>query len=162
MAFKKLIKSGAHCELWIIGDGPTRPGIEKLAADLGIQSSVRFLGTVLDTSEFYKKFDVFVLSTHFEGHSLVALEAMSFGLPIVATRVSSIPEVITDNVNGLLFNPGDSVQLARSIKMLLDDDDLYNRISESSLNGIKTLPTTEDWATNVLSSYEYVLKLKDK
>jgi glycosyltransferase involved in cell wall biosynthesis len=159
-AFRILIESGIRCQLWIVGDGPTRPKMERLAAEFGIQSSVRFLGTVLNPSEFYSRFDIFVLSTHYEGHPLAILEAMGFGLPIVATRISSIPEVITDEVNGLLFNPEDSTQLAQAIKKILLDDKVYSQLSEASIKTFKVQHSVDDWANQVLSTYDQVLKLK--
>jgi glycosyltransferase involved in cell wall biosynthesis len=157
-AFKKIIMSNIDCELWLVGDGPTRKNIELLVEKLDLEKKVRFWGTVLDPSELYKQMDVFVLSTHYEGHPLVVLEAMSFGLPIVASRISSIPEVITDNYNGLLFNPGDSTHLATTLMKLLEDKKLFERISNTSLETVRSLPHMDDWANRVLDVYEQALK----
>lgn len=157
-AFKILIDKGVDCELWLVGDGPTKSEIEKLTQDLGIQSNVRFWGLVMNPSDLYKQMDVFVLSTHYEGHPLVALEAMSYGLPIVATKISSVPEVIEDNFNGMLFNPGDPAHLARTLIKLLEDKNLFMRISNTSFETVKTLPSMDDWARNVLDVYEQTLK----
>jgi len=159
-ACKILFDEGIYFELWLVGDGPTKPGIEKLTKDLRIQTNVRFWGTVLNTTDVYKKMDVFVLSTHYEGHPLVALEAMSYSLPIVATRIPSVQDVIKDNSNGLLFNPRDSDQLASILKNLLEDKNLFARFSQASLDTVKSLPTLDDWAGDVLKLYEDVLKRK--
>jgi glycosyltransferase involved in cell wall biosynthesis len=156
-AFRNLMETGLECELWIIGDGPTKASMEKLASDLGIKSSVRFLGTISNPIDIYRKFDIFVLSTHYEGHPLVVLEAMSIGLPIVATRISSLPEVITDGVNGFLVNPKDPHDLARAFQKILTDKALYSKLSEASLKFIKEQQTVDDWAENVLSVYERLL-----
>jgi glycosyltransferase involved in cell wall biosynthesis len=153
-AFSILLKTGIKAELWLVGDGPTKSLNESFAKKMGIESSVRFLGTVSDLSKIYKRFDVFVLSTHYEGHPLAILEAMSYGLPIVATRISSIPEIITDGENGLLVNTNDPTHLAQGIQKLLTDKSLYDRLSEAAFKTIKKQHTVDDWARNLLSLYE--------
>ncbi|HSW54157.1 MAG TPA: glycosyltransferase [Ignavibacteriaceae bacterium] len=161
-AFSFMRKGGQQNELWIIGDGPTRPRMEKLASELGIDSSVRFLGTLSNPYEMFQRFDVFVLSTHYEGHPLVLLEAMSFGIPIVATRISSIPEVIIDGVNGLLVNPRDSLDLAQAISIILTDKLLYSRLSAAAIETYKNQQTVDDWASYMISLYKRILKDKIK
>jgi len=161
-AFSILYKSGLESELWLVGDGPTRPDVEKLAKELGIESKLRFIGTVSNPDEFYRQFDIFVHSTHFEGHPLVILEAMSFGLPTVATRISSIPEVITDRVNGLLVNPKDPHDLAQALQKILTNKSLYVQLSEAALKTSKEHQSVDEWANNVVSMYEHVLASKSK
>jgi len=156
-AFSNLINSGKRYELWVVGDGPTRPDIEMLANEMGIGTHVRFIGTLANPTEMYQMFSIFVLSTHYEGHPLVILEAMSFGLPIVATKVSSISEVITDGVNGLLVNPKDPDSMAEAIQKLLTDQLLYDQLSEASLKTFKAQQTVDEWAAEILSVYEGVV-----
>jgi len=153
-AFNILYKNGLKSELWLVGDGPTRPDLEKLAKELGIESKVRFIGTVFNPTEFYRQFDIFVLSTHYEGHPLVILEAMSYGLPIVATRISSIPEIIKEGHNGLLVNPGDPNDLAQALRKILTNDLLYSQLSEASVKTTKEQQSVDDWAKNLLSLYK--------
>jgi len=159
-AFDLLLKTELKSELWIVGDGPTRPAIEKLTIELGLESSVRFLGTLLNPSEIFGKFDLFVLSTNYEGHPLVILEAMSFGLPIVATRISSITEIIFDGNNGMLVNPKDPSDLAKAFQNILSDELLYQRLSKAAIHSFKQQLTVDDWANNVVSLYENVLASK--
>lgn len=109
----------------------------------------------------YHKFDIFVLSTHYEGHPLVLLEAMSFGLPIVATRVSSIPDVLTDGVNGLLVNPKDPNDLAQALENLITNNSLYSRISEATIKNFEQQLSFTDWAYHVIALYEHLLKIKE-
>ncbi len=152
-AFNLLLNEGRDVELWIVGDGPTRPSIENLAKELSVSSKIKFLGTVLNPSEIIKEFDIFVLSTHYEGHPLVILEAMSYSIPIIATRISSIPEVVIDKENGLLTNPNDPIDLALAIKTLLVDDIIYDKLSIASGNAFMKQITVEKWASQVLSIY---------
>jgi len=156
-AFSILMKIGIKSELWLVGDGPTRADLQKLANELEIESYVRFLGTVSDLSEIYKRFDVFVLSTHYEGHPLVILEAMSFGLPVVATRISSIPEVIKEGKNGLLVNPEDANDLAQALRKILTNDLLFSQLSKASLKTTREQQSVDDWARDLISLYENVI-----
>ena len=143
-----------NAELWIVGDGPTRSSMEKLANELGLKSRVKFLGTILDPHTVFEQFDIFVLSTNYEGHPLVILEAMSYSLPIVATKISSIPEVIEDGVNGLLVNPKDPIDLSNAIISIMQDKSLYQKLSQQAGLSFKEQLTVGQWAEKVISIYE--------
>ncbi|MGB5531012.1 MAG: glycosyltransferase family 4 protein, partial [Ignavibacteriaceae bacterium] len=153
-AFSILCKSGIDSELWLVGDGPTKPGMEKLVKDLGIESKVRFWGTISHPAEMYHQFSIFALSTHYEGHPLVILEAMSYGLPIVATRISSIPETIAHEVNGLLVNPNDPQDLAQALQNLIENNALARRLGDAGRKFVKQQPTAKDWANHLIELYE--------
>lgn len=157
-AFNILLNRGFNCELWLVGDGPTRSDIEKLAQELSIKEKLRFIGTVSNPDEFYRQFDIFVLSTHYEGQGLVIQEAMSFGLPVVATRISGVPEVITDGINGLLVNHKDPNDLALTIQKIITNKSLYIQLSEEALKSIKQKQSVDGWAQSVLDLYENLLK----
>jgi len=156
-AFKILIESGKQYKFWLVGDGPNKPHIEKLAKEMEIDRYIRFIGTLANPSEMYHMFSIFVLSTHYEGHPLVILEAMSFGLPIVASRISSIAEIIKDGVNGLLVNPKDPHDMAEAIQKLLTDQLMYVQLSEAALKTFKAQLSVNEWAEKVLSVYESVV-----
>ena len=161
-AFSILCESGIESELWLVGDGPTRPDIEHLANELDVAQKVRFVGTVPNPAEMYCQFDIFALSTHYEGHPLVILEAMSYGLPIVATRISSIPETITHEVNGLLVNPQDPQDLAEALKKILTDQSLHSKLSEASRKTVDQQHSVNEWAEKVLELYENELNNNKK
>ena len=105
--------------LVIAGDGPERENLERLAANLGITESVRFLGTVTDIGSFYRVLDGFVLSSVSEGLPMAILEAMAAGLPIIATRVGAIPEALGEGTAGVLVNPSDEIALAEELGSLI-------------------------------------------
>lgn len=153
-AFKILCDWTIDCELWLVGDVPTKPSMEKLTYELNLQDKVRFVATILDLSNIYSQFDVFALSSHYEGHPLVVLEAMSFDLPTIAARISSIPETITNNFNGLLVNPQDPEDLASAIKRLLEDKQLAKKLGEAGRKYIEKQPTLKDWANKLINLYE--------
>ena len=153
-AFSLVLSKELNAELWIVGEGPTKNSIEILAQELGVFSKVKFLGVVLNPSELFEKFDIFVLSTNYEGHPLVLLEAMSYSLPIVATRISSIPEVIEDGVNGLLVNPKDPMDLANVLVSILHEEALYEKLSQQASLSFERQLTVDQWSEKMISIYK--------
>lgn len=111
--------SGA--EVMIAGDGPLRQELQSQAEQLGV--SAAFLGNRSDVPRVMAAMDIFVLSSANEGFGRVLVEAMAGGLPIVATSVGGVPEVVEDGRTGALVPPGDDGAMARAIQTLLDDPD---------------------------------------
>jgi glycosyltransferase involved in cell wall biosynthesis len=107
--------------LLIVGDGPERLRLEQLCARLGISHDVRFAGYRRDVLPYYEAAHVFALTSYSEGSPNVLLEAMDAGVPIVATRVGGVPEMIRDGEEGLLVPRGDVDSIGRSIVALLSD-----------------------------------------
>ena len=93
----------------IIGDGPRRPELELLAAQLGLSDCVHFLGKRFDVPELLGLLDVFVLTSHNEANPVSILEALATGKPVVSTAVGSIPETVLEGVTGYLVDPGDEL-----------------------------------------------------
>ena len=112
--------SQAH--LVIVGDGPLRDELQRQAAGLGLADRVRFLGARRDLGNILAAIDVFVMPSFWEGLPLAMVLAMGAGLPVVATRVAGIPEVIQDGVNGLLVTPGESGELGAALSRVVNDD----------------------------------------
>jgi glycogen synthase len=117
-------------EVVLAGDGPERPHLESLARRTGVQDRVRFLGFVPpeEVPALLPTADVFVLPSRYEELGSVLLEAMTCGLPIVATRTGGVPSVIADGVAGILVPPGEPDPMAAAIRQLLDDDRLAGRL----------------------------------
>ncbi|MDA1193155.1 MAG: glycosyltransferase [Candidatus Poribacteria bacterium] len=116
-------KSAAPFEVEIVGDGPERKALEALTEGFGLSKVVRFAGTVPyeRLSERYANADIYALTSHAEGMPLVVLEAMATGLPIVATDVQGMDELVTDGVNGRRFRVDDANALAIHLAELVDD-----------------------------------------
>ena len=87
--------------------------------------------------------DVFVLPSYFEALPVGVLEAMACGVPVVATSVGGIPDVIEDRVNGLLVEPGQPDALARAIVTILTDDALRSRLREAARSDVRKRFSTE-------------------
>ena len=93
--------------------------LHSLSAELGVTENVKFLGVRHDVDRLLAQADGFVLASRWEGFGLVFLEAMAAAKPVVATRVSAIPEVVEDNVTGLLVPPDDPAALAGALLELI-------------------------------------------
>ena len=91
--------------LVIAGKGPEEKNLKRLVKELKLKNNIFFIGHLNNVANFLKQIDVFCMNSKFEGLGLVMLEAMAFGKPIIAPRISAIPEVIKDGVNGLLTKP---------------------------------------------------------
>lgn len=127
----------------IVGDTAAEPGyfikLQHLVTALGLASRVIFYGHVSDKTvlaQFYQRANVFVLPSLVEGFGIVLLEAMSYGLPIVATRVGAIPELVQDGINGLLVPPADPAALAAAIRRVLDSPTLQEQYGRAGYNYI--------------------------
>ena len=112
----------AHAYLLVVGDGPLRDVLERQAANLGLSARVRFLGVRRDLGNILAATDVFVMPSFWEGLPLAMVLAMGAGLPVVATRVAGIPEVVQDGVTGLLVPPGDSGELGAALSRVVNGD----------------------------------------
>jgi glycosyltransferase involved in cell wall biosynthesis len=115
----------------IAGDGPLRPELERVAADLGFGERVSFLGVVDDMRPFFESVHVLAISSVAEGTPLSIVEAMGAGVPIVATAVGGIPEQVTDGHNGYLVEPRNPAALAERIGSVLADPNAATRLGEA-------------------------------
>src|SRR3989344_2000864 len=112
----------------IIGDGQERPRLEKMIAEKMLEKKVLLLGQIPDAYRLLPAFDIFLLSSVKEGFPWVILEAMSAKLPIIATKVGAVPEIIEDGKNGILVDPIYPKQMAEKIEELVNDDHLRQEI----------------------------------
>jgi glycosyltransferase involved in cell wall biosynthesis len=117
----------------VVGDGTERPALEEKVRVLGLTDHVLFEGWKNQTEviELYKNSDMFALASFAEGVPVVLMEAMSMQLPCIATRITGIPELITDGMDGLLVSPGSSDELAEALIRLMDDLPLRERLGRS-------------------------------
>ncbi len=107
--------------LIIIGEGKERPKLEGLIKKYSLEDKVLLAGRIPDAYKYLKAFDVFVLPSLKEGFPWIILEAMAAELPIVATKVGALPEIIENGREGFLVEPKNSQTLAEKIKWLLEN-----------------------------------------
>lgn len=120
-AFQEIHGRHPDCRLRLIGDGEKKTEMENLAKELGIGSAVDFLGQQTNVFPFLHDADLFILPSLYEGIPLSIIEAMGTGLPIVASRVGGIPDMICDGEEGLLCDPDISGIVNAIEKMYLDE-----------------------------------------
>jgi glycosyltransferase involved in cell wall biosynthesis len=110
--------------LVVLGEGPERTGLEALGRELGVEDRVFLLGRVPDVAAWLRRATLYVHPARWEGFGLGVLEAMQASLPVVATRVSSLPELVVDGVTGRLVPVDDPQGLAAAIARALDEPEL--------------------------------------
>ena len=138
-AMHKIVKNTQDTKLVLIGIGSMKNGLKSLAEKLGIIEHIKFAGFV-DESEkvsYYKSADIFVLPSLYEVFGIVNLEAMACGVPIVASNVGGIPDVVKDGENGLLVPPSNSEALADAIIYLLENEDVREKMGNNGREKIK-------------------------
>jgi glycosyltransferase involved in cell wall biosynthesis len=104
----------------VVGSGPERDSLEEYAKKLGISGHVTFTGFVADVTELMLDLNLLIVPSLWEGFGLTALEAMAVGVPVVATSVGGLPEIVDHGTTGLLVPPADEAGLTRGITWMLD------------------------------------------
>lgn len=118
------IRQNVSAALVMVGDGPERPAAEARVEELGLKEEVHFLGRQLEVESLLPQADLFLLPSDRESFGLVALEAMSCGVPVLGYRAGGLPEVVTDGESGYLAGVGEVGRLAERAGKLLADDEL--------------------------------------
>jgi glycosyltransferase involved in cell wall biosynthesis len=143
--------------LVLVGDGPQRREIEELAASSGIQNRTHFIGQVSDPAPYYALADVLALPSLSEGSPLALLEAMGAGLPIVATKVGGVPEMVQHEKSALLVESRQPSQLSGALARVLNDEDLARKLGKGAQQMAHTRFTPQAHRAQRLAIYEEVL-----
>ncbi len=128
-AMKKIAEQKNNTKLVIVGEGPEKNDLIKLSEKLKIREKVKFLGHQENIPKLLKSSDLFVLPSVKEAFGLVLLEAMAAQLPVVATKVGGIPEIVDDRKTGFLVQPKDYDALAQTILALLNNRPLMEKLA---------------------------------
>lgn len=145
-----LVRKKRKVRLLMVGDGPDRPKAEWLAHTHGIADDVLFLGKQSEMNQVLSIADILLLPSELESFGLVALEAMACEVPVVATRVGGIPEVVREGIDGFLYNVGDVSSMAEGCLRILDDPQLHFTMGEAARDRARR----EYCASKIVVQYE--------
>jgi glycosyltransferase involved in cell wall biosynthesis len=160
-AAEKLAGRYPALKLLYAGEGAERAALEQEATRLSVRERVVFTGRRNDMERIYASMDIFVLpSTCREAFGMAIIEAMAMGRPVIATATGGIPEIVKDNVNGILIEPGDTAGLAGAISLLIDDEQLSARIAAGGLSTVSGYFAEETFANAFEKVIEEVLGLQ--
>ena len=136
-AMHHLALKSKNVRLTIVGDGPLRNQLEDMRNSLGIENMVDFVGWQSNVYSFYESADILIHPSLWEGFGLVLLEAMRSGLPIIASNVSAVPEIVEDLITGLLVSPADSLALEEAITDLIDNSKKRTSLGKNGYERLK-------------------------
>jgi glycosyltransferase involved in cell wall biosynthesis len=144
--------------LLIVGEGPERARIERYIRETGSEEHVTLIGQVPSAEPYYPMADIAVLSSLSEGSPNALLEAMAAGVPVVATTVGGIPEIVTHGQSALLVAPGDRKAMAASITRLLHDRELADRLIERARELVEIRHSPEGRVREISGIYRDLLR----
>lgn len=144
-----LVNKQTPTRLILIGDGPERSVMERLAREEGVEDSTFFLGKIKETEKALCSADVYLMTSETESFGVSALEAMAAGVPVISSNTGGIPEVNIDNKTGFLSDVGNVTEMASNLMKLLMDEKLYENFSANASHR-----ASEFNITNVLPIYE--------
>ena len=138
-ASKTILARFPEIEFWVVGEDPQHGKMKSLCAQRGVESQFKFLGwkSQSELQSIYRQCDIFVLPALTEAFGVVLLEAMASGLAVVAARVGGIPEIVSNEINGLLLEPNTAENLTTQISRLLTDESLKNSLILQAKNDVK-------------------------
>ena len=148
-----LNEPGIPITVMIIGKGPQKDELRGLVKDKGIEHKFVFIGFQSDIEDWIPALDAFILPSLTEGTPMALLEAMSSGVPVIASRVGGVPKIIVNGKNGLLVQPRDPKGLAQAIKELFQDYPLRKRMGENAASLIAEKYNVHDWCRKIERHY---------
>lgn len=131
-AFAPILDRFPDARLMLVGEGPGQPALERRATELGVADRVIFTGFRRDVEEHYALFTVSAVPSVEEGFGNVAVESMAMGVPVVASELGGLPEIVGHGENGLLVPPADPAALAEALLSILEDPARRARMAEAA------------------------------
>ncbi len=150
-----------NIKLVFVGGGDEEDNLKKLALEKKVENDVLFLGKRCDVNEILKAFDLFVFPSLTEGLPLVVIEAMATGLPIIASPVGGIPELIIDDKNGFLVSPTSKSEIKSAIIKLIENQDLRIKMGQIGRKIFESNFSLPQMVRNYLKIYENLLERKE-
>lgn len=159
-AVKLMVELPDLVDLYIVGEGELEDELKKLVFSLELTDRVHFTGYREDMPEFLNGMDVMILPTRVDATPYVIIEAMSVGLPVIASGIYGIPELIDDKKSGILIKPGDIHGFAEAVRVLFKNRELYRDMSIKARERFKKKFTIEECIRNTIGVYNDLLRNK--
>lgn len=137
-SFQQIHRAAPETQLWLPGVGPTQEPTRRLVCELGLENAVKFLGFRPDLDALLPLVDLQIHSSHVEGIPLALCSGLTAGLPVVATAVGGVPEIVQDEVSGLLVKPNDPTALASAALRLVHDPQLRAQYGRAASEFMRT------------------------
>jgi len=156
-----IIRQYPEASILIIGSGKMESSLKQVASSLGLsERNIRFLGVLKNTSEVLQSMDVFVLPSVEEGLGIAILEAMAAGVPVVATSVGGIPEIVTHGETGVLVAPKNPKMLADAVMDLLAHPDKADRLRQNAKSMVMKKFDIQGTVEQLMSYYQQFLEME--
>jgi glycosyltransferase involved in cell wall biosynthesis len=159
-ALPEIVKSIPRMRLIVVGEGKEKEALARYVREQGCSENVLFLGMQEGIASIVNTFDIFILPSLMEGMGKSLLEAQALGIPVVATKVGGIPEVVKDGETGILVPAKDSHAIAGAVIRLLQDEALRRRFSENAKQWVDKRFSIETMVNDISGLYEQLLSAK--
>ena len=156
-AVEILAKRNIPIKTVIIGDGPAKKDLELMVRQKGLEDKVFFAGFQTDVRKWIPAMDVFVLPSLTEGTPMALLEAMACGIPIVASAVGGVPQIIDSGKEGILVPPGKPEDIAAGIMELYSSNSLRENFAQAAYRKVKSDFDIKEWTEKIESQYAELL-----
>ncbi len=156
----KVREKGGDVRLLMVGDGPERSACEYLAKQLGARDFVKFVGKRANIADYLAIADVFLLPSESESFGLAALEAQACEVPVIASRIGGIPEVVSDKETGFLSDIGDTEKMSEDVLKLINNEEMRQEFGKKAREQAVSRYSATEIIPQYLKYYEKVLNLK--
>jgi glycosyltransferase involved in cell wall biosynthesis len=159
-AAKKIITQYPVCEFFVAGDGPEEKQMKTLVNQLELEGHFHFLGHLDENRlhDLYQKLDLLLLTSYTEGIPMAVLEASAMKVPVVATNVGGVSEVITHNVNGLLAEAGDLDSIVKNVFLIINNREVAEKFAENGRSIVETRFSINNKVKKLESIYMQILR----
>lgn len=157
-ALPQVLAEFPQVKLEIVGEGPYRKKLEQLVARYKLSKQIKFKGFIADVEQEMAKWDVYVQPSLSESFGLAIIQAMSVGLPVVASRAGGIPEVVTDGQSGILVEPAKFKDIVLALLILCRDPELARKMGRHGRQEVRARFDLNDSIKELEKTYEHVVQ----
>jgi glycosyltransferase involved in cell wall biosynthesis len=157
-AVKAIARAGDKVRLLILGDGERKIFLQKCAEQLSVSRNLVWLGYQNDPRKFLSVSDALIVPSIAESFPISILEALAMGKPVIASRVGGIPEVISDGLNGFLFEPKDVLSLVEKLQKLIRDKALKKELSQNARESMISKFSISEMVGKIETLFVYLFK----